>query len=143
MSGCLISRSDLNNAMLLLNFAHPLTAIHLIHIAQLLKASGPEAFRVIGIPTRLDTTQPFAPQITTLLSQVQLTPTQWQTEPLLINLPSLNHAAALLLAELHGRMGYFPTVIRLSPIPNHTPPQFEVAEIINLQSLRDEARTQR
>ena len=129
--------------MLLLNFAHPLTATHLAHIAQLLKASGPEAFRVIDVPTRLDTAQPFAPQITALLGQANLTPTQWQTEPMLINLPSLNYAAALLLAELHGRMGYFPTVMRLRPIPNTTPPQFEMAEILNLQALRDAARERR
>jgi hypothetical protein len=44
--------------------------------------------------------------------------------------------AATLLAELHGRMGYFPTILRLKPIPNSTPPQFQVAEVINLQAVR-------
>jgi hypothetical protein len=132
--------------VLLLNFAHPLTEAHLKQIGQTLNVSLHESektLRVLNIPTQLDTTQPFAPQITALLNHIELTPQQWQTEPLLINLPSLNYAAALVLAALHGRMGYFPTILRLRPIPNSTPPQFELAEVINLQALRDAARSQR
>ncbi|MCL4266143.1 MAG: hypothetical protein KJ069_23235 [Anaerolineae bacterium] len=48
-----------------------------------------------------------------------------------------------MLAELHGRMGYFPAIIRLKPIPDSLPPQFEFAEIINLQAIRDRSRTHR
>jgi hypothetical protein len=40
-------------------------------------------------------------------------------------------------------MGYFPTIIRLRPVANATPPRFEVAELINLQAVRDRAREQR
>jgi hypothetical protein len=132
--------------VLLLNFAHPLTQAHLKQLGQTLNVSSLETektLRVLNIPTQLDNTQPFAPQITALLNQIELTPQQWQTEPLLINLPSLNYAAALVLSDLHGRMGYFPTIIRLRPIPNQTPPQFELAEVINLQALRDATRSQR
>jgi len=49
----------------------------------------------------------------------------------------------VLLAELHGRMGYFPPIVRLRPVPNALPPRFEVAEIINLQAVREAARTRR
>jgi hypothetical protein len=62
---------------------------------------------------------------------------------MLVNLPSLNVIAALLLAELHGRCGYFPAVLRLQPIPHTTPPQFAVAEILNLQQVREAARQRR
>jgi len=31
----------------------------------------------------------------------------------------------------------------LKPVPGSTPPRFEVAEVINLQAVRDEARTRR
>jgi hypothetical protein len=48
-----------------------------------------------------------------------------------------------LLAELHGRMGHFPAVLRLRPVPDSNPPQFEVAEVINLQEVRDETRKRR
>jgi hypothetical protein len=40
-------------------------------------------------------------------------------------------------------MGYFPSVLRLRPVPDSNPPQFEVAEIINLQAVRDRAREHR
>jgi hypothetical protein len=58
-------------------------------------------------------------------------------------MPSLSIIAATLLAELHGRMGYFPTVVRMRPVAGSTPPRFEVAEIVNLQDVRDEARGKR
>jgi len=48
-----------------------------------------------------------------------------------------------LLAEVHGRTGYFPTIIRLRPVAGVTPPQFEVAELLNLQAVRDAARVRR
>jgi len=74
---------------------------------------------------------------------VGLTPQQWQTESILINLPSLNYSAVLLIAELHGRMGYFPPCVRLRPVKDALPPRFEVAEVLNLQAVRDGARRKR
>jgi hypothetical protein len=56
---------------------------------------------------------------------------------------TLNVIAVTLLAELHGRMGYFPAMLRLRPVTGSTPPRFEVAEIINLQTVRDRARSRR
>jgi hypothetical protein len=78
-----------------------------------------------------------------LVDAVGLSPAEWQTTPLLVNPPSLNVIAVTLLAELHGRMGYFPAVIRLRPVAGSTPQQFEVAEILNLQAVREAARTRR
>ena len=72
-----------------------------------------------------------------------LSPTDWQTLPLLVNPPSLNFIAVVLLAEIHGRCGYFPTVLRMRPVPGSTPPRYEVAELVNLQDVRDVARTRR
>jgi len=60
-----------------------------------------------------------------------------------VNLPSLTPIAGLLLAELHGRAGYFPAVVRLRPASGSTPPQYEVAELLNLQAVRDGARAGR
>ena len=78
-----------------------------------------------------------------LIARVELSPQAWQTAAILVNLPSYNYISALLLAELHGRMGYFPPVIRMKPVENALPPRFEVAEIINLQAIRDAARKER
>jgi len=126
--------------MIVINFSHPLTEEQLAQIEAL---SGQKVERVIEVPTQLDHEAPFAPQVTELVEKVGLSPREWQTLPILINPPSLNAIAVTLLAELHGRMGYFPTIIRLRPVPNAIPPRFEVAELINLQAVRDRARGQR
>ncbi len=126
--------------MVILNFSHPLTEEQLAQIEAL---SGQKVERVIEVPTQLDHEKPFAPQVTELVEKVGLSSKEWQTLPILINPPSLNFIAVTLLAELHGRMGYFPTIVRLRPVPNSIPPRFEVAELINLQAVRDRARGQR
>ena len=126
--------------MIIINFSHPLTEEQLAQIEAL---AGQKVERVIEVPTQLDPEAPFAPQVMELVEKVGLSPKEWQTLPILINPPSLNAIAVILLAELHGRMGYFPTIIRLRPVPNAIPPRFEVAELINLQAVRDRAREQR
>ena len=123
--------------MLVLNFAHPLTDAHLARVAEL---AGRPVERVIAVPTHFDHARPFAGQIAGPVAAVGFTPEQWQTTPFLVNLPALTPIAGLLLAEIHGRTGYFPTVVRLRPVAGSTPPQYEVAELLNLQAVRDAAR---
>ncbi len=128
--------------MLILNFAHPLTDEHL---AQIERLTGQKPERVIVINSQIDPQQPLAPQVAAMADAAGLTPKEWQTLPLLINPPSLNFSAVALIAELHGRMGYFPPCIRMRPVVGPdgqrvVPPRFEVAEILNLQEIRDRAR---
>ncbi len=56
--------------------------------------------------------------------------------------PADNNApgALCLLSELHGRIGHFPALVRLRPCPHCNPVVYAVAELINLQALRDAAR---
>jgi hypothetical protein len=131
---------DGGESMIVVNFGHPLTEAQRSGIEQL--AAQPVE-RVIAVPTQFSHDQPFAEQARALIDQIELTPTEWQIAPLLINLPSLNTIAAVVIAELHGRMGYFPAILRLRPVAGSVPPQFEVAEIINLQGIRDAARAGR
>jgi hypothetical protein len=126
--------------MLLLNFTHPLTATQLAAIYEI---SGAQVERVIEIKTQLDPTHSFAEQAHALIEAAGLSSEEWQTKSMLIHLPSFSPVAALILAELHGRMGYFPAIPRLRPVETAVPPQFEVAEIINLQAVRDRARQDR
>jgi hypothetical protein len=126
--------------MILLNFSHPLTSDHLAQIEAL---CGEAVQRVIEMPVQFDNEHGFAEQVGALVDDVGLTVREWQTLPLLVNPPALNVIAVTLLAELHGRMGYFPTVLRLRPVPATTPPRFEVAELVNLQAVRDAARQRR
>ena len=124
----------------LLNFSHPLTPDQLATIKGL---TNQEEISTFELAVQFDPDQPFRPQVEALLAGLTLTPTQLQAEAVLINPPALNFITALLLAELHGRMGYFPPIVRLRPVEGSLPPRFEVAEIINLQAVRDAARRQR
>jgi len=126
--------------MLVLNFAHPLTAEHLEQIERL---ANQKVEQVIEIHSQIDPQQPLVPQVVALADKAGLSPQEWQTLPILINPPSLNYIAVVLLAELHGRCGYFPAHLRLRPVQGSVPPRFQVAEIINLQAVRDEARKRR
>ena len=124
--------------MILLNFAHPLTDEQLAQI----EALAGQAARVIAVPVQFESDAPFEPQLRALMAGIPLSPDELQTAPVLINPPSLNFITAVLLAELHGRMGYFPPVVRLRPAAG-LPPRYEVAEILNLQAIRDAARRTR
>jgi len=126
--------------MILLNFSHPLTPAQ-VEQAQVL--AGQPVQQVLDLPVQFDTAVPFEPQMAELLAQIPLSPAELQTLPLVVVLPALNYIAALLLAELHGRMGYFPTILRLRPVSGSTPPQYEAAELLNLQAVRDAARHKR
>lgn len=125
---------------LLLNFSHPLTPEQLAQVEAL---TGAAVERVIAVPAQFDVVQPFVPQVAAMLAAVPLTAEEWQTAPLLIVPPALNFITAVMLAELHGRMGYFPAIVRLRPVAGSLPPRFEVAEIINLQAVREQARVLR
>lgn len=126
--------------MILLNFSHPLTPEQLRQVETL---TGRQVERVVEVHSQIDPQEPLAAQVAALADQVGLSPTEWQTLPLLINPPSLNFIAIVLLAELHGRCGYFPAHLRLRPVQGSLPPQYEVAEVLDLQALRDTARRKR
>jgi hypothetical protein len=126
--------------MLIVNFSHPLTAEQQAQIEAL---TGQKVEKMIAVPVQFNNEESFLPQLQKLMANLPLTSEELQTKPILVNLPSLNIISALLLAELHGRMGYFPPVLRLRPVSGITPPRFEAAEIINLQNVRDAARTMR
>ena len=131
--------------MIILNFSHPLTPAHLTQLESL---TGQIVERVIVIQSQVDVQQPLAPQITMMVEAAALLPTEWQTLPLLVNPPALNFSALLLLAELHGRCGYFPPCLRLRPIAGpdgkpRVPRQYEVAEVLDLQTAREAGRKRR
>lgn len=126
--------------MILLNFSHPITPAQKEQIEALTQE---KIQRTIAVMPQFDEQAPFTPQVQELLAQVELTPEEWQGAPLLVVLPSLNFIAAALLAELHGRMGYFPPIVRTRPVANAVPRRYEVAEILDLQAIREAARRQR
>lgn len=114
--------------MILLNFAHPLTADQRGQLAALVCPLD----EVREVTTQLDLAAPFMPQIAALADAVGLTPEQWWTSAILVVPPALNFAAVLLLAELQRRIGYYPFIVRLRPVTGALPPRYEVAEVMDL-----------
>lgn len=125
--------------MLILNFSHPLTGEQKARIEAL---AGAAIDNIYNITVQIDQGEPLAAQIRAIVSAVQLSSEEWQTRPLLINPPGYAPAAFVLLAELHGRIGHFPTLIRLRPKTGALT-TFEVAELLNLQEVREAARKRR
>uniref|UniRef100_A0A7C4PJW3 Uncharacterized protein n=1 Tax=Anaerolinea thermolimosa TaxID=229919 RepID=A0A7C4PJW3_9CHLR len=126
--------------MILVNFSHPLSADQIEQLETLL---GAPIERVIEVHSQIEPGQPLGPQVSAMADQAGLSAEEWQNAPLLINPPSLNFSAVLLIAELYGRMGYFPACVRLRAVNGAIPPRFEVAEVLNLQSQRDAAGRER
>jgi len=60
---------------------------------------------------------------------------------MLIVLPCHSVIAAALLTVLHGCLVHFPAIVRLARVPGPIV-RFAVAEIVNLQELREESRRQ-
>jgi hypothetical protein len=125
--------------MLILNFTHPLTDEHKAQIESL---AGSSIDEIRTIPVQIDQDEPLAPQIASIVDATHISSEEWQTRQLLINPPGYAPAAFVLLAELHGRIGHFPALIRMRPKPG-TLPAFEVAELLNLQAIREAARKRR
>ena len=128
------------DGIVVVNFAHPLTDAQRAQVEAL---AGRPVARVLDVLPHLDPDREVEPQVAALVDQVGLTVEEWQTTPLLVNPPGLAPLTAVLLAELHGRMGHFPTLLRLRPAAGALPLRYEVAEMVDLQSVRDQARQRR
>ena len=126
--------------MILLNFSHPITPEQQEQVETLI---GQKIEKIIHLPVQFDHGQPYLPQLTLVMEKLALAPQELQSAPIIVNLPSFNAISALVLAELHGRMGYFPPIVRMRPVEGAIPPRYEAAEILNLQTVRDTARTRR
>lgn len=126
--------------MILINLSHPITEEQRMEIEALAKQS---VETILSVPAHFDHGKPFSEQVTALVDAIELSSEDWQTKPILVVPPAYNFAAVTLVAELHGRMGYFPSILRIRPVPESSPPRFEIAEIINLQAVRDQSRVKR
>ncbi len=125
--------------MHLLNFAHPLTSEQMTAFTEAIGVPD----QVTRVPLHFDTELPFADQVRDLLDSLPISTQEWQAEAWVIVPPSLNVITAVLLAELHGRMGHFPAVLRLRPERGAVTTRYVFAEVINLEAVRTDARQKR
>lgn len=130
--------------MILLNFSHPITdrQREQIRCTTGLDVTG-EDLTVVRVPCQLDINKDFASQVVELADSCPLSAKDWQTRSILVNLPALSTAAALLAAELHGRCGYYPAASRFRQIEGVIPPQYELAELLDINGQRQNARKRR
>lgn len=126
--------------MIILNFSYQLTESQLLQIEALTSQTVEKTW---DFPVSFDVNVPFSQQMEALLADFPLSVQELQSLPILVVLPSYNVISALLLAELHGRMGYFPAVVRMRQVGDSVPKVFEAAEIIDLQAVRNAAREMR
>ncbi len=120
----------------LINFGHPLSAEALTA----LESYGVQEGTVIDIRVQLDMNAPLAPQMEKIADDIPFDQQRWATEPVLVCLPGASVAAGLILAIFHGRMGGFSRVISLNRGEDGI---FRLAEVIDLQFVRNHARLSR
>nr|HET6901117.1 CRISPR-associated protein Csx15 [Ktedonobacteraceae bacterium] len=125
--------------MLILNFTHPLTPQQR---EQTEASLGQPIAEVRMVAVQINQAEPLEPQIIAIVEAVGLSSEEWQTRPMVINPPGYAPAAFVLLAELHGRIGHFPALLRLRPLKGAVT-SYEVAEVLNLQAIREAARERR
>ena len=125
------------SGIVVVNFGHPLTDRQR---DQLEAAAGAGIDHLIEVPVVFDHAASFGPQAAAIVDAVGLTSLQWHTARLVVGVPTFHAGAGAVLAELHGRIGHFPPVLRLRPSAGPVPGGFELAEVLDLQGIRDGAR---
>ena len=127
---------------LVLNFSgHPVLPIQKQNIEQLMHWRSLEVLDVsLG---NVPEDENFVPSIAKALEKIDLTPEEWQTTPLVVVPAGYSLIWSVVLAELHGRLGYFPDVVRLCPSTKPSMEKYEVAEIMNLREVRHNSRDKR
>lgn len=126
--------------MIVINFFHPVTSEQVASIERL---CGRHVDNILVGASQVDQATGLVQQVQAMLDALPLSPEEWQAEPILVVLPSLNYSAAIMLAEIHARTGHFPTIVRIGPVPGAVPTCYDALELIDLQHVRDAGRAER
>lgn len=94
---------------------------------------------LIEFPVHFDAYQDMEAQVMKVLEEVGLAVEEWSERNIYLILSGIAPGGAALLAAIHGLRGAFPKVVWVYQ-ESRDPAQYEVAQIINLQALRDNAR---
>lgn len=130
--------------MLVLNYSrHKLTPEQLEQLSRKIgeiPGSTPQPFDVRELYRDINETNKIESEVVTLAEAAQLTHDEWAARSLIVLLPDLAIAAATLLAEIHGRRGEFPPLLRRRRLDSLLG-GFEIAEVVGLQQVRNIARS--
>lgn len=127
------------NQALIVNFTHPITEAHKEEIRNKTGVYIYDVVEPMKVPIHFREDLSFEEQATRVVDELGITDDEWQELPILINVPGFAYITAALIAEIHGRMGHFPKVIRLKRSSTDAN-RYEFEEIIQLQRIRDKAR---
>jgi len=127
-----------------LNFGHPLSDGAQAVLEEYLQ--GP--VQTVRMPFELDLDRPTGIQVTTRVNEMAMllrgaAARLDGTAPVVVVLPGITEGAAALLAELHGRLGAFPRVVRLRRRADGTWLPDAAEPLLDLEKLRNEARGRR
>ena len=88
----------------------------------------------------IELVEPLAEQVTNAITAAGVSSEAWQTRGVVVALPGMSAAAALVVAEVHGRTGSFPRVVHLVRGEDGI---FHLGEVIDLMTIRGAARQTR
>ena len=127
--------------MIILNFSHPLTDKQQEQIKMVTNTSDSEWNRsqVLRVDCYIDIDRNLDNQIEKILSRI---PDIWNNRILVVP-PPIAHSAILISLGVYAKCGYFPEAIRIKKKRRSKPPEYVVAEIIELQSFKDRMRAKR
>ena len=120
--------------MILLNFSSPFKSVQRAQVEALLHES---IDRVVNFHCQVDSDMEILPQFYPMMAKLPLNDAELKDEPVVVVLPAQNYLAVLVMAYLHGRMGYFPPVIRTRLGTTGFLPIHEVAELLDPQAVED------
>jgi hypothetical protein len=121
--------------MLLLNFG---SKIGQIEIEQINALSHDKITEWVYLPVDPYNQAPFQQQLSGLYKKAKLTNEDFMKQTLVLNLPASALNAAIILADIHGRTGKFPLVIRLRPAMFGIRVRSDVVDLLDLNSTHIE-----
>jgi len=118
---------------IVLNFSHDFNEQQSEEIARLVGDEwGIQTVGGLSRQYRYNTAEELSEQVREQVAAAGISPWAWQNCKIVVNLPAHSGGAMVALAEMHGRMGYFPTVLRIERAEDG----FHFTEAIDLEKLR-------
>lgn len=119
----------------IINFGHPISASQRVTVAELAEVPTDDV-DVVEVAVHFDHSSTFVDQAAAAVDAVGFDTARWSAGGYVVVLPGHAVIAAVVLAEIDGRSGSLPTIVRF--VPGTAPGSWEVAELIDLRHHRNE-----
>lgn len=129
-----VESTPLGGEVLVLNFSHPITEVQKGEIAKLVGVELTDIEFREGLSRQYayTTADELVAAVRDQVNAAKVSAADWQSTRVFVNLPALSAGAMIALAEMHGRMGYFPSALRIEKVGD----SFSFTEVVELDSLR-------